>query len=130
MKRILLFVALLALFSTLTAAGSFRAQSSSIPRGSLAPTPAPVSAGASIAAVVGLVSAPVNSVFALRGGGTTDFWHYSIPKNEWTVLPQTPAPVGDGAAIVEVHSWDFCKPGQYYIAALRGGGTSDFWEFN
>lgn len=90
----------------------------------------PVSAGAGIAAVVGLVGAPIDSVFALRGGGTTDFWHYSISQNEWTILPDAPAPVGEGGGIVEVFSFTFCKPGRFYIAALRGSNTTDFWHFN
>jgi hypothetical protein len=96
----------------------------------LASAPAPVSAGAGIAAVVGLVGAPIDSVFALRGGEMTDFWHYSISHNEWTVLPGAPAPVGEGGGIVEVFSHVFCKPGRFYVAALRGGNTTDFWTFN
>jgi hypothetical protein len=79
---------------------------------------------------MGLVGAPIDSVFALRGAGTTDFWHYSISQNEWTILPGTPAPVGDGGGIVEISSFDLCQPGRFFIAALRGGNTTDFWQFN
>jgi hypothetical protein len=100
--------------------------------GMLAPTPAPISAGGGIAAAMGLVTAPVDSIFALRGGGTTDFWHYSISENAWAILPNTPAPVDDGGAIVQIHSFTFCSPGEgrYCLATLRGGNTTDFWVFN
>ena len=43
-------------------------------------------------------------------------------------MPSTPEPVGDGAALVEVAS---CGGNSLFeIAALRGGGTSDFWCFD
>jgi hypothetical protein len=97
----------------------------------LASTPAPVGAGASLAAALGLGGAPADSVFALRGGGTSDFWEYSISRNAWSVLPVTPAPVGGGAALVEV---PFCStrfPSSYFqLAALRGDNTTDFWCFD
>jgi hypothetical protein len=97
----------------------------------LASTPAPVGAGASLAAALGVGGAPADSVFALRGGGTTDFWEYSISRNAWSVLPAAPAPVADGAALVEV---PFCStkfPTSYFqLAVLRGDNTSDFWCFD
>src|SRR5262249_50411114 len=42
-------------------------------RASLAPAPAPVSQGGGIATAIGLIGAPFDSVYATRGGGTTDF---------------------------------------------------------
>ena len=94
----------------------------------LADAPAPVGAGAALATAPGLVGAPANLVFALRGAGSSDFWQYNIAQNAWTVMPSTPEPVGDGAALVEVAS---CGGNSLFeIAALRGGGTSDFWCFD
>jgi len=93
--------------------------------GQLADAPAPVGAGAALAAAIGLVGSPVDSVFALRGAGTSDFWQYSISQNTWKALPSVPAPVGEGAALVEVAS-----ASDFQVAALRGGGTSDFWLFD
>jgi hypothetical protein len=97
----------------------------------LASAPAPVGSGASLAAAPGLGGAPTDSVFALRGGGTYDFWEYSISRNTWSVLPATPAPVGDGAALVEVVFCSTAFPtSAFQIAALRGDNTSDFWCFD
>jgi hypothetical protein len=100
--------------------------------GILASAPAPVGAGGGIATAIGLVSAPKDFVFALRGGGTTDFWQYSISENAWAMLPSTPAPVDDGGAIVQVNSYAFCTQGEgkYCLATLRGGNTTDFWVFD
>lgn len=97
----------------------------------LAGAPEPAGPGGALAAAVGLVGAPVDSVFALRGAGTADFWRFSISKNAWTVLPAAPAPAGDGAALAEVPS---CASGDssalFQIAALRGGDATDFWCFD
>jgi hypothetical protein len=130
MRKLALTIAIILLLLTSVSGGRFQTESNPGKRGLLASTPAPVSAGASIAAAMGLVGAPIDSVFALRGGGTNDFWHYSISQNEWTRLPDAPAPVGEGSGIIEVFSFTFCQPGRFYIAALRGGNTTDFWQFN
>ncbi len=129
MRKFALSVAVLGLILTSISGGRYRAESSRGTRDLLA-APAPVSVGAGIVAAMGLVGAPLDSVFALRGGGTKEFWHYSISQNEWTSLPDTPAPVGDGGGIVEVFSFDFCQPGRFFIAAIRGSNTTDFWQFN
>jgi len=104
----------------------------SSPLGMLTPTPAPVSAGAGVAAVMGLVGAPIDLVYVLRGGGTTDFWQYDISQNEWRTLPGTPAAVGDGGGIVEIASYTFCTQGasHFALAALGGGNTNAFWIFD
>lgn len=98
----------------------------------LAPTPAPISAGGSIATAIGLVTAPNDLIFALRGGGTTDFWQYSISENAWRALANTPAPVNDGGAMVQVYSYSICadRDSGYALATLRGGNTKDFWLFD
>ena len=129
MRKLALTVATIGLILT-SISGDHRAENNPGRRIFLASAPAPISAGAGIAAVMGLVGAPLDSVFALRGGGTTDFWHYSISQNEWANLPDTPAPVGDGGGIVEVFSFDLCQPGRFFIGAIRGSNTTDFWQFN
>lgn len=130
MRKRTFIIALIALLSSSISVDRQQAESISQLKGLLASTPAPVLAGASIATAVPLVGAPVDSVFALRGGGATDFWHYSISDDQWTKLADTPAPVGEGSGIVQVHSFTFCPPGRYYLAALRGGNTRAFWQFN
>jgi hypothetical protein len=98
----------------------------------LADTPEPVVAGAALTTAPGLVGAPTDYVFALRGSGATDFWRYEISTNTWKPIQNTPASVGAGAALVEVLN---CAGGpsnsaKFQVAALRGGYTSDFWCFD
>jgi hypothetical protein len=132
MKRLFVTVAILGLLITPTASSTRTAASRPNPVGLLAPTPAPVAAGGGIAAAMGLVGAPIDLVFALRGGKTTDFWQYSISQNTWTPLPNTPAPVGDGSGIVEIFNHNSCAPGanRFSLAALRGDNSTDFWIFD
>jgi hypothetical protein len=92
----------------------------------LADAPGPVGPGGSLVAILPAGGA-APSVYALRGGGTTDFWRYAISQDIWEVLPDIPAPALDGAAVVEV--WDPMSL-SYTVAALRGGGTHDFWIYN
>ena len=68
----------------------------------LADAPAPVGAGACIAKGPALAGAPVDSVFALRGGNTTDFWLYDVTTHAWHSLPAAPASVDDGGCITGV----------------------------
>ncbi|HWC95990.1 MAG TPA: hypothetical protein VG456_04555 [Candidatus Sulfopaludibacter sp.] len=97
----------------------------------LADAPAAAGDGAAMATAPGLQGSPVDSVFALRGGGTSDFWRYSISQNTWTPMPATPAPVGSGSAMVEAASCGVINSGSLFqVAAIRGGGTSDFWCFD
>jgi hypothetical protein len=72
--------------------------------GVLSSTPAPVMSGAGIATAPGLANlgAREDWVFGTRGGGTTDFWRYSISGNTWTTLAALPGAISDGGAIVEV----------------------------
>ncbi|HVG57782.1 MAG TPA: hypothetical protein VNA24_04460 [Hyalangium sp.] len=70
--------------------------------GSLAATPAPVMAGAGVTAAPGLGGVQADWVFATRGGGTTDFWRYSISADSWSAMAATPGPISVGGAIVEV----------------------------
>jgi hypothetical protein len=73
------------------------------PTTSLAPAPASVGAGGALATALAVGGSPEDLVFALRGGGTSDFWRYSISENAWTVMPPAPASVGDGGALVQVN---------------------------
>jgi hypothetical protein len=132
MKKVVLTVAVFSLFVSLQMISPRRAASRNQQQQSLPPTPAPVEAGGSIATAIGLVGSPTDYVFALRGGHTKDFWRYSIFQNTWVSLPNTPAPVGDGGGLVEVHTYNNCSSGanRFALAALRGDNTTDFWFFD
>jgi hypothetical protein len=132
MKKLFVTVAILGVFFTpMGIPGYTTASQPKVTKG-LASAPAPISAGGGIATAIGLVTAPVDLIFALRGGGTTDFWQYSISENAWVILPNTPAPVDDGGAIVQINSYAFCSQGEgkYCLATLRGGNTTDFWVYD
>src|SRR5688500_3855306 len=126
MKKLFVTVAVLGLLWLPVAIATSKAASRPIALGFLAPTPAPVAAGGGIAAAMGLVGAPIDLVFALRGGKTTDFWQYSISHNAWTALPSTPAPVGEGGSLVQISSHNSCAPGasRFSLAALRGDNST------
>jgi hypothetical protein len=98
----------------------------------LADAPEPVVARAGLAAAPGLVGAPTDYLFALRGSGASDFWRYEISTNTWKAMPITPAAVGDGAALVEVFNCGSGSPNssKFQVAALRGANTRDFWCFD
>lgn len=68
----------------------------------LTDTPAPVGPGGGIAAARGLVGAPVDTVYAIRGDGTRDFWRYIVATDRWQSLPPAPAAIGNGGGIVQV----------------------------
>jgi hypothetical protein len=100
----------------------------------LANTPAAVGPGGALATAPGLGSPPTDSVFALRGGGTTDFWRYSISGNAWSAVttpPPIPGPADDGAALVEIYdNQGLCGGTGYQVAMIRGGSNSDFWCYS
>ncbi len=94
----------------------------------LSDAPAPVGAGAGIAVGLGFSGETEDLVFALRGGNTSDFWAYSISQRTWQTLSNTPAPIGDGGATVEVA----VEGGSlgFAVYALRGGGSQDFFYYD
>ena len=69
---------------------------------SLADAPAAVQAGGGVATAIGLAGVNQDWVFALRGGGTSDFWRYSITADAWTPRAPAPGPVSSGGALVDV----------------------------
>lgn len=132
MKKFFATVAMLGVMLAPMVFSAPTAASHSKPMSGLASTPAPVGAGGGIATAIGLVGAPTDFIFALRGDGTTDFWQYKISENNWASLASTPLPVGDGAALVQVYFDSPCSPRDrtYSLATLRGNNSNDFWLFN
>lgn len=68
-------------------------------------------------------SVHASSYVAFRGNGTATVWAFDPVLGRWLALPDAPAPVGDGAALVNVWS-----NGNIY--ALRGGMTAEFWRYS
>ena len=84
----------------------------------LAGAPANVSNGGAFA--TDAVHASADDLYALRGGGQTAFWKYSIQRDTWTSFPGTPAIVDWGGALTVLKET---------VYALRGNGTIDFWSY-
>jgi len=61
-------------------------------------------------------------IYALRGGGTSDFLRYDSISDRWEVKHRTPGSVGSGGSL----AFD----GVQYIYALQGGGSNAFWRYD
>lgn len=61
-------------------------------------------------------------VYSLRGGGTTDFWRYSISGNSWTAMANSLDTVAHGVAL----AYDVGD----HIYAQTGWWTTDFWRYS
>jgi len=68
------------------------------------------------------VGAGSNSLYALRGNYSKDFWRYDISVNSWTSLANTLARVKYGGALA--------GDGSSYIYAFRGDNRDDFWRYD
>ncbi len=66
-------------------------------------------------------------IFAFKGGGTREFWRYSISGDSWHYVDSMPygptkkTKVKDGAAL----AWN----GTDRIYAIKGGKTAEFWAY-
>ena len=60
-------------------------------------------------------------IFALRGGGTSDFLKYDPLSNQWRYVAPTPAPVGAGGSLAFSDN--------NYIYALLGGSDT-VWSYS
>jgi hypothetical protein len=66
-------------------------------------------------------------IFAFKGGGTREFWRYSISGDSWHYVDSVPygptkkTKVKDGAAL----TWN----GTDRIYAVKGGKTAEFWAY-
>jgi hypothetical protein len=63
-----------------------------------------------------------NSIFVVRGNGSTDFWEYDIVEGDWINRPPTPLAVGAGADLVNGQN------GSLYF--LRGNGSQNFYRYD
>ena len=81
----------------------------------MAATPATINSGGALVYTGG------NYLYALRGGGTTNFYRYSIPFNNWSSMAATPGPVNAGGALVSDNGNN--------IYAFNGS-SQKFWLYN
>jgi hypothetical protein len=91
----------------------------------LAPAPFVPGPGAALTTTTGVTGFP-SDVWALAGGGSREFWRFNVAQNNWTRLPDVPAPVHDGGAIAISRYDDMF----FHMTAITGGGTSVMWVFN
>ncbi|MCX7732659.1 MAG: T9SS type A sorting domain-containing protein [candidate division WOR-3 bacterium] len=61
-------------------------------------------------------------LYALRGGGTPEFWLYDVVSNTWQQLPDLPEPVNSGGSLT------FARRGNYFfVYALMGNKSPHFY---
>ena len=67
----------------------------------------------------------LGTVFALRGGGTTDFWMYA--RGQWTHRASTPGPVNAGGGLAAVNYGTDNQRDELF--ALQGGTSAAVWKY-
>jgi hypothetical protein len=85
-------------------------------------TPAPVGPGGALAQLQRL-----GHLYALRGGGTRDFWRLD-PTGLWVSRAPTPGPVGAGGSLVGINYGTLSQRDVLY--ALQGGGSGAVWRYD
>jgi hypothetical protein len=78
-------------------------------------TPAAINSGGA------LVYPGGNYLYALRGGGQSNFYRYSIPFNNWSSMTATPGPINSGGALISDNGNS--------IYAFNGS-SQKFWLYN
>jgi len=63
-------------------------------------------------------------IYALRGGGTSEFWKYNIPLNSWLRLADIPAPVTAGGALASER-----RDNALFVYAIVGGQSSSVYRY-
>lgn len=91
-----------------------------------APPPAPakrVKSGAS------LCYDGENTVYALKGNNTLEFWAYSVAGNNW--LPKPSVPLGSGKKVKGGAGLVLVPEGtKKYVYCLKGNKTNEFYKFD
>ncbi len=103
----------------------------------LADAPAPAGREGTALAMVRRAGGGV-TIYALRGGYTSDFWRYDPARDAWEVLAGLPEIVGWGGAL----AWACTEPFDYaqdrpggcdsgdYLYAFRGHATKTFYRYH
>jgi hypothetical protein len=90
----------------------------------LADAPFVPGAGAALIAANAISVDLEDFVYALAGGGASEFWRYSVSRNQWVRMADLPVAVDDGGSLGAVLS-----PGGE-ILAIAGKGTSSVYAYS
>jgi hypothetical protein len=67
-------------------------------------------------------------IYALKGGSTSEFWHYDATADTWTQFDDLP-PLGSTGRIRKVSIGGCIVSGDGALFALKGNQTSEFWGY-
>jgi hypothetical protein len=88
--------------------------------------PIPGSAGSKKSKDGGSGSWQNGAVYALKGGGTGEFWQYRVPSDNWVELAGVP--LGANKKKVKAGA-DIVSYGYGVFFALKGNKTNEFWRY-
>ncbi|MEO0093053.1 MAG: T9SS type A sorting domain-containing protein [candidate division WOR-3 bacterium] len=70
-----------------------------------------------------------DTIYALKGNNTLEFWAYSVLANSW--LQKTDVPIGAGKKVKGGAGLAFVKEdGKKYVYCLKGNKTNEFYKFD
>lgn len=98
-------------------------QLASIPLGT-GSKPKPVKGGGALAFV------PPNLIYAFKGNNTNEFYCYDIIEDNWTEQETIPMYGRNGKKKRIKDGGSLCYDHGYYIYAIKGNNTPEFWRFN
>ena len=102
-------------------------------------SPAAVTGGGALTWLdTGVLTDPSDdTLFAFRGGATTDFWSYNISANTWdtttaqgATLAAAPETITQGATLATYDNNTSADSSDDLIYATRGYGTKTFWAYD
>jgi hypothetical protein len=73
------------------------------------------------------LAAHAGTVYALKGGNTTEFWSYAVAAAQWTEADAMPAG-GSNRRVKGGGSLVYAEPPNT-VFALKGNNTSEFWSY-
>jgi len=99
----------------------------------LKPLPAPAGAGADLEYLKPSVLDGNKGIYAVRGGGTNDFWMYDNTTDNWLSMASLPYPASVGADITTGWTWGISENQLRkfdVIYAITGGNSRSVFAFN
>jgi|GEM_PF-473423 len=84
--------------------------------------PLPAAAGAAVGPGGALTAVGTNTIYAIKGNSNSEFYRYTISKNGWEQLQNTPVTFTNGSALAYPGSGDF-------VYAFAGGNSQNFYKY-